>query len=163
MDSSITIRAAREADTEYIYSMIRELAEFEQLTSDVVSTADSIREALFCEQPAAEALIVEDNGVAIAFALFFQNFSTFVGRQGLYLEDVYVRPSHRRKGIGKALILELAKIAKQRGCGRFEWCVLDWNKNAIEFYEGLGANVLQDWRIVRLDSEGIEKLVLHPS
>ena len=158
MSHGFEIRSATADDVEDIYEMICELAEFEKLRDQVLSTAESIRTALFCEPPGTEAIVAEADGQCVGFALFFHNFSTFLGRSGLYLEDVYVRPTHRRSGIGKALIIELAKIAKLRDCGRFEWSVLDWNENAITFYEELGARVLQDWRIVRLDADGIQKL-----
>ena len=158
MDPSLVIRPAQETDAEPIHAMICELAEFEQLADQVVSTPESIRNSLFGERSECEALVVDCDGEAVAFAIFFHNFSTFVGRPGLYLEDIYVRPSYRQKGIGKAVLIELAKIAEQRECKRFEWCVLDWNKNAIEFYKGLGASVLQDWRIVRLEADSIRRL-----
>lgn len=155
---ALVIRPADEADAEAIHQMICELAEFEKMLDQVESTPDTIRNSLFGDVPDAEAIVADWEGQPIAFALFFQNFSTFIGKPGLYLEDVYVRPSHRRKGVGKELLKHLAGIAQQRECGRFEWSVLDWNKNAIEFYEGLGAIVLSDWRIVRLDRNGISQL-----
>lgn len=158
MSDKPTIRAACEADAPEIHAMICELAEFEQLSHQVVSTPDSIRDSLFGESANVEAIVAEIDQQPVGFALFFHNYSTFLGRSGLYLEDVYVRPEYRKQGIGKALLRELAGIAAKRGCGRFEWAVLDWNDNAIEFYEGLGATVLPDWRIVRLDHEGIQRL-----
>lgn len=158
MESEFVIRGAVGADAEAIYSMICELAEFERMADQVQSTSESIRTALCCEPPVTEAIVAESDGQCVAFALYFHNFSTFVGRSGLYLEDVFVQPAFRRQGIGKSLLIELAKIAKQRGCGRFEWSVLDWNKNAIDFYEEIGAQVLPDWRIVRMDTAGIRRL-----
>ena len=152
------IRPAIEADVGEIYAMIRELAVFEKLDDQVVSTAESVQACLFGENRVAEALVVESDGQVIGFAIYFHNFSTFVGRPGLYLEDIYIRPAYRREGIGRSLLAELAKIASQRNCGRFEWAVLDWNADAIAFYEQLGATVLPDWRIVRLDAEGIQGL-----
>lgn len=153
-----TIRPAQAADVPEIYAMIRELAEFEKLEDQVVSTAESTHECLFGDRPVAEAILVEADNAVVGFAIYFHNFSTFVGRPGLYLEDVYIRPSHRRQGIGNAVLVALAEIARQRNCGRFEWSVLDWNANAIAFYEKLGATVLPDWRTVRLDAEGIARL-----
>lgn len=158
MPDKLTIRAATEDDAAEIHAMISELAEFEKLSHQVVSTPESIREALFGEKSHVEAIVAELDQLAVGFALFFHNFSTFLGRSGLYLEDVYVRPDYRKRGIGKSLLQELARIAAARKCGRFEWAVLDWNENAIEFYEGLGATVLPDWRIVRLDQDGITRL-----
>ena len=152
------IRPAVESDTDQIYRMIRELAEFEKLSDQVVSTEASIRTCLFGENSVAEALVVERQEALIGFAIYFYNFSTFVGRRGLYLEDVYIKPEFRRQGIGKAILVELAQIAQKNHCGRFEWTVLDWNTNAIAFYEGLGARILSDWRIARLDAEGIQRL-----
>lgn len=156
--SDTTIRPAIEADASVIHAMICELAEFEKLSHQVISTPESIRESLFGAGARVEAIVAECDQQPVGFALFFHNYSTFLGRSGLYLEDVYVRPDFRKRGIGKALLVELARIAAERGCGRFEWAVLDWNENAIEFYEGLGAAVLPDWRIVRLDQDGIQRL-----
>lgn len=158
--SSFSIRPAVESDVASIHSLICELAEFERLLDHVESTPESICRSLFGERPDAEALVAEatDSKEILGVALFFQNYSTFVGRFGIYLEDVYVRSEHRGLGIGKALLVHLARIARDRGCKRFEWAVLDWNENAIKFYQGLGANILHDWRIVRLDAEGIQAL-----
>ena len=130
--------------------MVRELAEFEQLTHLCISTESHLATALFGPRPLAEVLIALKDGEIAAFALFFHNFSTFLGRRGLWLEDLYVRPAHRRQGCAKALLTTLAALARKRDCGRFEWAVLDWNKPAIDFYESLGASVLPDWRIVRV-------------
>ena len=158
MNSSLQIRNALEADVEVIHAMICELAEYEKMSDAVVSTPDSLREALFAEPKRAEAVVADWDGEPVAFALYFHNYSTFTGKLGLYLEDVYVRSTHRKKGIGKALLVTLAQIARERDCARFEWAVLDWNENAIEFYESLGADVLPDWRIVRLSQDGISRL-----
>ena len=154
----MTIRLAISADVPAIHSLLLELAEFEKIAHLVEATEDSTREALFGENPAAEALVAELEGQTVATAVFFHNYSTFVGRRGLYLEDVYVRPEHRGKGIGRALLVELAKIAESRGCGRMEWTVLDWNQRAIDFYEKLEAEVMDGWRIVRLHRDGISRL-----
>ena len=158
MKDGVEIRAARSGDEVEIHAMICELAEFEKLSHQVVSTPASIRESLFGDSNHAEALLAQIDGRAVAFALFFHNYSTFMGKPGLYLEDLYVRPKYRQQGIGRSLLVQLAKVARERDCGRFEWSVLDWNSNAIEFYEGLGADVLPDWRVVRLDQDGIRRL-----
>lgn len=152
------IRPATIADVPAIHSLLLELAEYEKITDWVEATEDSTREALFGEKPSAEALVAEVDDSVVATAVFFQNYSTFVGRPGLYLEDIYVQPGHRGSGIGQAMLQELAKLAQERGCGRMEWTVLDWNQRAIDFYEKQGAEILQDWRLVRLNREGIAKL-----
>lgn len=141
-----------------IYAMVRELADYEKLTHTVVSTVADFERELFGPNPRVEALVAELDGEPVAFALYFHNFSTFLGRKGLYLEDVYVKPAHRAKGIGKEILQHLAKLAVDRNCGRFEWSVLDWNQSAIDFYEKLGATVLPDWRIVRMTGDVIKKL-----
>jgi GNAT superfamily N-acetyltransferase len=144
------IRAARPADVPAVHAMIRALAEYEKLAHLHVATEADLAASLFGPRPAAEVLIACKNGTPAAFALFFHNFSTFLGRRGLWLEDLFVLPAHRRQGCAKALLRALAGIARDRGCGRFEWAVLDWNASAIEFYRSLGATVLPDWRIVRV-------------
>jgi GNAT superfamily N-acetyltransferase len=144
------IRAARREDLGAIVAMIRALAEYERLTHLCVATEKELELSLFGPRPAAEVLISSKAGESAAFALFFHNFSTFLGRPGLWLEDLYVRPEYRRQGCAKALLQALACIAVERGCGRFEWAVLDWNVSAIDFYRGMGAAVLPDWRIVRV-------------
>ncbi len=154
----MNIRPATPQDAAAIVGLIRELADFEQLTHLVEVTPDRLAEHLFGRQPYAECLVVDDGSQLIAFALFFHNFSTFLGRPGLYLEDLYVQPSHRGRGIGRALLVRLAALASERGCGRFEWSVLDWNANAIAFYEKVGASVLPDWRICRVTGEGLQRL-----
>jgi GNAT superfamily N-acetyltransferase len=158
MPSDIHIRAAAPADAGLILKLIRELAEYEKLAHQVVATEDSIRTALFGPKPAAECLIAELSGRPVGFALFFHNFSTFLGRAGLYLEDLYVQPECRGKGVGRKLLARLAQLALQRGCGRFEWAVLDWNAPAIRFYQSLGAVMLEDWKINRLAGAALEKL-----
>jgi len=152
-----TIRPATPTDLPAIVGLIRELAEFEKLLHLVVATPESMAPHLFGARPAAEAVVAEIAGEAggqiVAFALFFTNFSTFLGRPGLYLEDLYVQPAHRGTGLGKALLAHLGALAVERGCGRFEWSVLDWNENAIRFYESMGATVMPDWRICRITGD----------
>lgn len=157
--SDFSIRTVRPEDVAELLTMIRELAEFEKLTHLMTATETGYQEALFGERPSAGAIIAESGEKMIGYAVFFENFSTFSGVKGLYLEDLYVRPEHRSIGAGKALIQHLGGIAHERQCGRFEWCVLDWNTNAIDFYERLGADVMSQWRMVRLDQDGIRNLV----
>ena len=156
MNASHTLRPATPADLPAIVGLIRELAAFEKLLHLVVVTPESLQPHLFGPRPAAEAVVGEVGGEVVAFALFFTNFSTFLGRPGLYLEDLYVQPAQRGRGIGKALLEHLGALAVARGCGRFEWSVLDWNENAIRFYEGMGATVLPDWRICRLTGSALQ-------
>jgi GNAT superfamily N-acetyltransferase len=153
-----TIRAAEPADTGAMLALMRELAEFENLTHLFVATEESLREALFGARPAAEALVAERGGRVVGYAVFFQNFSTFLSRRGLYLEDLYVQPSLRGSGLGTALLRRVAGIADERGCGRFEWSVLDWNQRAIDFYTKMGAAVLPEWRIVRVTGDALSRL-----
>lgn len=141
-----------------ILALIRELAEYERAPNDVVATEDQLRENLFGPQPAAEVLLGEEAGTPVCFALFFHNFSTWTGRRGIYLEDLFVRPAVRGKGYGKTLLIRLAQIADERGCGRMEWAVLDWNEPAIEFYRKLGARPNDEWTIFRLTRDGIAQL-----
>lgn len=155
---SHSIRIATIDDAPMIASLIRELAEYEKLPHEANSSADDIRRHLFGPRPYAEALIAEVDGEPVGFALFFHNFSTFKGRPGLYLEDLFVRPSHRGAGIGKALLARLASIAVERDCGRFEWAVLDWNEPAIGFYRSLGARPMDEWTIYRVDDEALARL-----
>lgn len=158
------LRPAELRDVQPIVGLIRELAEFEQLTHLLQVTPEKLRPHLFGEKPVAEALVAELEVSAggrpevAAFALFFTNFSTFLAQPGLYLEDLFVRPAHRRLGIGQALLQRLAALANERGCGRFEWSVLDWNVNAIGFYERMGATVMPDWRICRVSGEALRAL-----
>jgi GNAT superfamily N-acetyltransferase len=151
------IRAAEVRDVDAIVSLIGQLAEFEKLTHLLQVTPDTLRPHLFGERPVAEAMVAEQGDAVLAFALFFTNFSTFLGRPGLYLEDLFVEPAHRGKGIGKALLTRLARLAAERGYGRFEWSVLDWNESAIRFYEHMGATVMPDWRICRITGEKLEE------
>ncbi len=156
--STATIRKAEPTDALAIHELLTELAEFEKISHLVEATPTSTRLALFGDRPCAEALVAELDGATVGTAVFFGNYSTFLGRQGLYVEDIYIRPEHRGAGIGRAMFVELAKLAEERGCGRMEWSVLDWNTQAIDFYQNLGANILDEWRIVRLDSDGIATL-----
>ena len=153
-----THRPATPTDVPAIVGLIRELADFEKLAHLVVVTPESLLPQLFGPRPAAEALVAEHAGTVVGFALFFTNFSTFLGQPGLYLEDLYVQPAHRGSGLGKALLQHLAALAVARGCGRFEWSVLDWNRNAIAFYEKMGATVMPDWRICRVTGPALQAL-----
>ncbi|MGI4858166.1 MAG: GNAT family N-acetyltransferase [Janthinobacterium lividum] len=152
------IRPARADDVAAIHALIGELADFEQLREMLVASEADLALALFGPHPAIEARVATVGGEVIAYALFFTNFSSFLGRRGLYLEDLYVRPGHRGARIGKRLLADLAALAVARGCARFEWCVLDWNQSAIEFYESLGAVVLKEWRIVRMTGDALATL-----
>ena len=155
---NVRIERAQERDVALILELIRGLAEYERLADQCVATEAGLRDALFGAQPAAEVLIAFAGETPAGFALFFHNFSTFLGRRGLYLEDLFVKPEFRRLGIGRRLLTELARIAVERGCGRFEWSVLDWNAPAIEFYKRLGAKPLDEWTIFRVTGEELEKL-----
>jgi GNAT superfamily N-acetyltransferase len=150
------LRPATPEDLPAIVGLIRELAAFEKLEHLVVVTPELLRPQLFGARPAAEAVVGEVQGSVVAFALFFTNFSTFLGRPGLYLEDLYVQPAHRGTGLGKALLQHLGALAVERGCGRFEWSVLDWNENAIRFYQQMGATVMPDWRICRVTGDALQ-------
>jgi GNAT superfamily N-acetyltransferase len=149
------IRPAVPADVEAIVRLIHGLAEFEQLTHLVRVTPESLAPHLFGPRPVAEALVAESGGRTVAFALFFTNFSTFLAQPGLYLEDLFVEPAERGRGIGQGLLEHLARLAATRGCGRFEWSVLDWNEGAIRFYQRMGATVLPDWRICRIAGDAL--------
>jgi GNAT superfamily N-acetyltransferase len=155
---SFSIRPATLSDVPLILSLIRELAEYEKLSHAVVATEDDLRRSLFGAHPAAQVVIGHEGEEAVGYALFFSTFSTFVGKAGIYLEDLYVRPSARRKGYGRALLLHLAALARERSCGRLEWSVLDWNAPAIEFYKSLGAVPLNDWTVFRLDEAALAVL-----
>jgi len=158
MPSTFEIRAARPADVPAVHVLIGALAAYEKLEHLWVATETDVADALFGPQPAAEVLIACKNGTPAAFALFFHNFSTFLGVRGLWLEDLFVQPAYRRQGCAQALLRALARIARDRGCGRFEWAVLDWNAPAIEFYQSLGATVLPDWRIARVVGAALEAM-----
>ena len=153
------IRDATPADVPEILAMIRELADYERAPDAVVATTDLLQEALFCDSPAAFALMAEtEAGEVVGFALWFRNFSTWLGRHGVYLEDLYVRPAHRGHGYGKALLSALARIAVDRGYGRFEWWVLDWNTPAIDFYRSIGAEPMDEWTVYRVTGEALYEL-----
>lgn len=154
----IQVRSALPNDVPLIISLIRELAEYERLSSTVCVTEPMLAGALFGASRAAEAILGCWDGEAVGFALFFPNFSTFLGRSGLYLEDLFVRPAARGRGIGRAMLQHLAGLCGQRGYGRMEWAVLDWNEPAIEFYKGLGASPLNDWSMFRLAGSALAKL-----
>lgn len=152
------IRSATEEDVPLILTFIRDLARYEKLEHEVVATAETLRATLFGQPRFAEVLFGEEDGQPVAFALFFHNYSTFVGRPGLYLEDVFVRPEFRGRGYGKAMLARLASIAVERNCGRFEWAVLDWNTSAIAFYESLGAGAVDEWTIFRITGAALREL-----
>jgi len=158
VSSNIEIRPAVIEDVPLIFAFIRELAEYEHLAHTVVATEDLLRQTLFGPKPAAEIRIATLDGKPAGFALFFQNYSTFVGRPGIYLEDLFVRPEFRAHGVGRALLREVAQIAVQRQCGRLEWSVLDWNAPAIGFYKKLGAVPMDDWTIFRVVGDALKKL-----
>ena len=152
------VREATEDDVPRILQFIRELAEYEKLSHEVVATEQTLRENVFGERRYAEILISEHDGAPAGFALFFHNFSTFLGRPGIYLEDLYVRPEFRGSGVGKALLSRLARLAVERGCGRLEWWVLDWNEPSIGFYEKLGAEPMDDWTVYRVTGGALDRL-----
>jgi GNAT superfamily N-acetyltransferase len=154
----LTITQATPADIPLIGQLIRELATYEREPESATATDADLRAALFSDRPAAEVLLARVDGDAVGFALFFHNFSTWTGRRGLYLEDLFVRPSARGLGAGRVLLETLARIAKERGCARMEWAVLDWNDLAIGFYQRIGARRLDDWRIFRLTGEALDRL-----
>ena len=151
------LRAAEPRDVNAIVGLIRELAEFEKLSHLLQVTPETLHPHLFGERPVVEAQVAQLDGEVVGFALFFTNFSTFLSKPGLYLEDLYVRPALRGRGIGEALLSRLAAIAVERDYGRFEWSVLDWNSNAIRFYEKMGATVLPDWRICRITGDALQR------
>lgn len=154
----VAVRPATAADVPLVLDLIRGLAEYEQLAHEVRATEDGLRDALFGPQPGAEALIAEVHGTPVGFALFFHNFSTFLGRRGLYLEDLFVRPEYRGAGIGRRLLAEVAALAVARGCQRLEWSVLKWNAPAIGFYRALGAVPLDEWTTFRLAGDTLATL-----
>jgi GNAT superfamily N-acetyltransferase len=155
---ALRIVPATERDVALIWSLIRKLAEYEKLLDQMVATEDNLRAWLFGERPMAEVLIAYWAGEPAGFALYFHNFSTFLGLPGIYLEDLFVEPEYRGKGIGKALLIRLAEIAKERGYGRIEWAVLDWNRPAIDFYRSLGAESKEEWKIFQLTGEALRRL-----
>lgn len=158
MTQNFAIRTATEADVPLILQFIRWLAEYERLPHEVVATEDLLRTTLFGHPRFAEVLIGESDGQPVAFALFFHNYSTFLGRPGVYLEDLYVKPECRGRGYGKALLSRLAAIARERNCGRLEWAVLNWNESAINFYLSLGARPMNQWTVYRVTGEALDRL-----
>ena len=151
----LKLRFAAREDTGKILGFIRALAEYENMADEVVATEELLSERIF-DKGKAEVILAEIDGEAVGFALFFHNFSTFLGRDGIYLEDLFVKPEHRGKGYGKALLRELARIAVERGCGRLEWACLDWNKPSIDFYLSIGATPMTDWTVYRLTGETLK-------
>lgn len=158
MTDSTRIRPVKPGEEALLLDLIRELAVYEKLAQELVATPALLAESLFGSRPVCEAVFAEWQGEVVGFALWFCNFSTFVGKPGLYLEDLFVRESHRGRGIGKSLLLYLAAIARARGYGRMEWSVLDWNRPAIDFYRSLGAVPMDEWTVFRLDREALEAL-----
>lgn len=154
----VVVRPATAADAALVLDLIRELATYEKLADQVVATEATVRETLFGARPAAESLIAEVDGVPAGFAIFFHNYSTFLARPGLYLEDLFVKPAMRRRGVGRALFTHVARLAVERKCGRFEWSVLDWNAPAIAFYRSLGALPLADWTVFRLTGDALARV-----
>jgi GNAT superfamily N-acetyltransferase len=155
---TLRIERATEPDITAIVRLVRQLAEYEKLTQLMVSSAEDFRNALFGRERMASALMAFADDAAVGFALYFYNFSTFLGKRGIYLEDIYVEPEYRGKGIGSALLKRLAKIARDEDCGRMEWSVLTWNQPSIDFYHRLGAVTLEDWRTFRLNGPELERL-----
>jgi GNAT superfamily N-acetyltransferase len=155
---SLDIRSAVAADVPLILTFVRDLAEYEKLGHLVTATEAGLREALFGARPGAEVVLAFEGADAVGFAVYFHNFSTFLGVKGLWLEDLFVRPAYRGRGYGKALLLHVARIAHQRGCGRFEWAVLDWNAPSIALYKSLGAQPLDDWTIMRVTGPALDAL-----
>ena len=155
--SKVEFRFAERADVSLILKFIKELADYEKLLHEVVATEEILEEWLFDKQK-AEVIFALENGKEVGFALFFHNFSTFLGRSGIYLEDLFVIPKYRGKGYGKALLEKLAEIAVERGCGRLEWWVLDWNKPSIDFYKSMGAVPMDEWTVFRIAGDTLEKM-----
>ncbi|HMN18308.1 MAG TPA: GNAT family N-acetyltransferase [Ignavibacteriaceae bacterium] len=153
MTNNLIIRFAEKSDTPIIFSLIKQLAEYEKLSDKVITTEEKIKQSIFGNNQFIEVLIAEFEGKAVGYALFFKNYSTFLGKAGIYLEDLFVLPDYRGKGIGKSLLKKIISIAKQRDYGRVEWSVLDWNVSAIEIYKKIGAEPLDEWKIFRLTSD----------
>lgn len=162
MKQNFTIRTATPDDVPLILRFIRDLAEYEKLSHEVAATEDLLRRTLFVEPRKAEVLLAYESDISVGFAVFFHNFSTFTGKPGLYLEDLYVHPEFRGRGYGKALLVHLARLARERDCGRFEWSVLNWNKPSIDFYHSLGAIPMTDWIIHRVAGEALADLAAQP-
>jgi len=158
IQTDFAIRSARVEDVPIIFQLIRDLATYERAPNEVTATEEQLVDVLFGKRPAAEVLLAFEKDKPVGFAVFFHNFSTWLGRPGLYLEDLFVKPENRGKGYGRALLVDLAKIARDRGCGRMKWAVLNWNDPAIQFYRKLGAKPLDEWSVFRLTRDGIVKL-----
>ena len=158
MQPDFEIRSAHLDDAPIILELIRDLATYERAPNEVTATEEQLVDVLFGERPAAEVLLAFEKKSPVGFAIFFHNFSTWLGRPGLYLEDLFVKPEKRGKGYGRALLVDLARIARDRGCGRMEWAVLDWNEPAIKFYRALGATPMDEWTVFRLTRDGIARL-----
>ena len=161
--ANLNLRFAEETDVEVVLRLIRGLADYERLSHEVTADAETLRRSLFGARRVAEVVIAEADGAAVGFALFFHNFSTFLGRPGIYIEDLYIEPAWRGKGIGRALLSRVARLAKERGCGRLEWAVLDWNTPATAFYRNLGGRMLDDWRIFRVTGTALDELSRQPA
>jgi GNAT superfamily N-acetyltransferase len=154
----LTLRFATVEDIPVILEFIKELADYEKLTHEVVATEEKLKESLFGERPIAEVIIADYLSNPVGFTLFFHNFSTFLGRPGIYIEDIFIRPEHRGIGIGRTILVYLAKLALERDCGRLEWSVLDWNINAINFYNELGAQAMDEWTVFRITRDTLSDL-----
>ena len=157
----MALRPARPADLDTIIALVHGLAEYEREPDAVQLDRDELHEHLFGARPFAEVILAEDAGQVVGFALFFHNFSTWTGKPGIWLEDLFVRPEHRGKGHGKALLIELACLAVERNCGRLEWSVLDWNEPSIQFYRSLGARPMDEWTTYRVDGDALRRLAAH--
>ncbi len=158
MTDFLTIRPAITSDVSHIFSLIQALAEYEHLSHLVTGNEDALAEHLFGSHPYVEAIVADWDNLTVGFALFFPDYSTFLTKPGIYLEDLFILPAYRRRGIGKAMLTYLARLAVERQAGRLEWSVLDWNQSAIAFYQSIGANVLPDWRICRVTGYALDKL-----
>ncbi|MEA5575202.1 GNAT family N-acetyltransferase [Anabaena sp. UHCC 0451] len=156
--NDLIVRFAKPSDSAVLFELIQGLAEYEKLSDAVTGNAQALKDHLFSEPKYIEAILAEVSGKVVGFALFFHNYSTFLTKPGIYLEDLFVLPEYRRQGIGKALLTKLAKIALERHCGRLEWSVLDWNVSAQKFYRSMGADILEDWRICRVSEAAITEL-----
>ena len=163
MDKELKIRFVQPSDVVDLFSLIQALAEYEKLSHQVTGDAGMLREHLFGKRPYVEAIVAQWDTKCVGFSLFFFNYSTFLTKPGIYVEDLFVLPDYRRQGIGKSLLIYLAKLAVKRGVGRLEWTVLDWNSPAIEFYKKMGAEILPDWRICRVTEKTVSKLVNYDS